>query len=397
MKALPESITSRLVRGIAAYMQSANKTELPSALRPLQGKHQKMLMARRADVIGALDDPTTRALVLQWLEDKPTGITRKDAGLLELAARRENGWEDKLREGAPPPTARSPRPPRSKAKPTDERDKERARKAREEARRVKDEAARSVAAERDKRERLESKVAELEQQLQELRRQMAAAQREGSQALATAERELRKARRQAEKAVGDVDAGKRIAKDLRAEVTRLKAELARSKTTPAPRKKGSVPLRKAPARRTRLPVPKGRLEDAPETLVEWLSTHEVSLLVDGYNVSKAQGGFGDLTLETQRRRLLQEVGKVARRHEVKTTVIFDGSHIAPGTSRRARGPVEVEYSRPDEIADDHLIAKLEGLPKFPVVVVTNDRELQGRAARLGATIATSNQLLALIR
>jgi hypothetical protein len=30
-------------------------------------------------------------------------------------------------------------------------------------------------------------------------------------------------------------------------------------------------------------------------------------------------------------------------------------------------------------------------------VATNDRELQGRAARLGATIATSNQLLAQFR
>jgi predicted RNA-binding protein with PIN domain len=394
MKAFSESITSQLVRGMAAYMQSANKTELPSALRPLQGKHQKMLMARRGDVIGALDDATTRALVLQWLEDKPTGITRKDAELLELAARREEGWEDKLEDGAPPKTARPPRPA---ARPADERDKERARKARDDARRAKEEATRSVAAEREKRERLESKVAELEGQLQELRKQMAGAQREGSQALAATERELRKARRLAEKAVGDVDAAKKVAKDLRAEVTRLKADLARSKATRPSPKKASVPQRKAPARRQRLPVPKGRLEDAPETLTEWLSTPDVSLLVDGYNVSKAPGGFGDLTLETQRRRLLQEVGKVARRHEVGATVIFDGSHIAPGTSRRARGPVEVEYSRPDEIADDHLIARLEGLPKFPVVVVTNDRELQRRAARLGATIATSNQLLALIR
>lgn len=37
------------------------------------------------------------------------------------------------------------------------------------------------------------------------------------------------------------------------------------------------------------------------------------------------------------------------------------------------------------------------MPPDPVVVVTNDRELQGRARRLGATIASSNQLLTLIR
>jgi predicted RNA-binding protein with PIN domain len=59
--------------------------------------------------------------------------------------------------------------------------------------------------------------------------------------------------------------------------------------------------------------------------------------------------------------------------------------------------VRIEYSRPDEIADDHLIAKLEELPASPVIVATNDRELQQRSAALGATIATSDQLLALIR
>jgi rRNA-processing protein FCF1 len=57
----------------------------------------------------------------------------------------------------------------------------------------------------------------------------------------------------------------------------------------------------------------------------------------------------------------------------------------------------VEYST-GEIADDHLIARLEGLPvDNPVVFVTNDRELQRRAAALGATIATPSQLLALAR
>jgi rRNA-processing protein FCF1 len=56
----------------------------------------------------------------------------------------------------------------------------------------------------------------------------------------------------------------------------------------------------------------------------------------------------------------------------------------------------VEYSA-GETADDHLIARLERLPPQPVIVVTNDKELQQRASALRATVASSDQLLALAR
>jgi rRNA-processing protein FCF1 len=71
--------------------------------------------------------------------------------------------------------------------------------------------------------------------------------------------------------------------------------------------------------------------------------------------------------------------------------------VPPGTRRLERGAVAVEYSSPDEVADDHLVAMLEAAPAAPAVLVTNDRDLQERAGALGATIATSQQLLALIR
>jgi predicted RNA-binding protein with PIN domain len=144
-------------------------------------------------------------------------------------------------------------------------------------------------------------------------------------------------------------------------------------------------------------VPKGRLQDDPGTLEAWLDEPSVLLLVDGYNVTKSVGGFGELDLERQRDLLMDGVSRLARRKRVDATVVFDGSDVPPGTRRRARGRVRVEYSRPDETADDHLVALLEARPPDPVVLVTSDRELQGRAARLRATIATSPQLLALIR
>ena len=77
-------------------------------------------------------------------------------------------------------------------------------------------------------------------------------------------------------------------------------------------------------------------------------------------------------------------------------IVFDGSEVAPGAARRMRGGVVVEYSKPSESADDHIVALLEAT-EGAAILTTNDRDLQDRAAALGATIATSNQLLALIR
>lgn len=392
MAELPEPIVTAIVRGMGAYMRSARRTDLPSALRSLQGKHLKMLNTRRSSVVGALDDPGLRAMLVEWLDDKPTGISKPDAEVLSIAARRDDGWEDKLIGKVP--VARSSSSGKKDATSTIDREKERARKARDEAQRIKEEAAREVTRERAVATKLRNEVKAFEQKVATMGRTLEAVEKERDQARAELDRELRKARKRAEKAEASLEATK-------ADVRSLRQELAATKSTPASSKKNPVPARRPapvePAKRLRLQVPKGRFADAPETLTAWLSTPNVHLLIDGYNVSKAEGGFGDLGLETQRERVLQEVGKLARRHKIKATVIFDGSDVAPGTSRRARGPVEVEYSRSDEIADDHLIAKLEGLPRYPVVVVTNDKELQRRAARLGATIATSDQLLALIR
>jgi predicted RNA-binding protein with PIN domain len=119
-------------------------------------------------------------------------------------------------------------------------------------------------------------------------------------------------------------------------------------------------------------------------------------LVDGYNASMSKKGFPGLKLEDQRLRLVDVLSKLARRTGVKVTVVFDGSDVGSRPLSRRRS-VSVQYSKPDEIADDHLVGLLESLPPNPVIVATSDRDLQRRAERLGATIATSEQLLALLR
>lgn len=407
MRELPEAASSAIVRGMAAFMNATNRVDLPPKLRSLQGKHVKMLTARRADLISALDDDALRARVLDWIDNKPTGITKADAEVLGVVARRDDGWEDRIAPGTDgsAPRARSAKPAGAAL----EREKEKVRKARDEVRQAKETAAREVSGAKERAEKLASEIVVLQTSSRELRRDLDEARRENESLRTEMEREARKARRRAEKAEAALEEAKSAVRSLRAELAEAKqpraapasATAAPGSATQAPsatikKRPSSVPP-VAPTRRKRLSAPKGRFADAPETLTEWLATPDVHLLIDGYNVSKAKGGYGDLHIAKQRDRLIQEVGRLVRKHEAQATIVFDGSDIPPGTSRRARGPVAVEYSRPGEIGDDHLIAKLEGLPKHPVIVVTNDRELQSRAARIGATIATSNQLLGLIR
>ncbi|MGH2755370.1 MAG: NYN domain-containing protein, partial [Actinomycetota bacterium] len=216
-----------------------------------------------------------------------------------------------------------------------------------------------------------------------------------------AERELRRARKDADKVAFERDKLRLQLKEARKELREAKARIAASERKQAAKKKSpKVAARpeKAATRGPRkpLPVPKGRMEDAPETLREWLGPG-VTLIVDGYNVTKAEGGFGTLDLDVQRDRLIDEVGKLVRRKKAAGTIVFDGSEVPPGTSRGRRGAVRVEFSAPDEIADDHIVALIERLPPAPVVLVTNDRELQERARKQGATVATSDQLLGLLR
>ena len=391
------AIDGAILRGIGAYLRAVSKNDLPPSLRTFHGKHQKMLAARRGELLQAFDDDATlRALIAQWLDDDAP-LPKRDAEVLRIAAERTEGWEQRLNEAQPEPARRAPK----KERPPDEglaREREKTRKARDEARRAKDDAEQRIERSEKERRRLTERVGELGRRVEELEHELRHARQEATKARGDAERAERKARRATE------DAGKEV-RALRKEISSLKTALERTRADGSRPKAGSegkasrgtVTTQKEPAKRRQLAVPKGRFEDAPETLTEWLGADGVHLLVDGYNVSKAVGGFGDLALADQRQRLVDELGRLARRHGIKATIVFDGSDVPPGTRRRNRSPVAVEYSSPNEIADDHLIARLETLPRHPVVVVTNDRELQDRARAEGATIATSNQLLGLIR
>jgi predicted RNA-binding protein with PIN domain len=405
---LPADVAAQVVRLVGQFLRVTPPRSLPPAVRALRGFRPQALQKRRAAVLKALEDDDLRAGILEWLDDGGTPLSPEEADILRIAAERPDDWIDQLAgisTMAEPETAAHPESDPELAARLG-RAEDRARKARAEARKAKEAARHESDALRSEVASLRALVAELESALEAARADADAARRSASDADADAARVMRRARRDTESARADADEARKRARTLEREggrsrehVRALEEESESLRTAlEAARRKVREPVEAPPKprRRTPLPVPKGRLPEDPQTLYEWLSADGVRLLVDGYNVTKSEGGFGELSLEGQRERLIDEVSKLVARQRVATTIVFDGSEVGPGAGRRLRGQVRVEYSLPGEIADDHLVALLSTGTEA-TILVTSDRDLQGRAEALGATIASSTQLLELIR
>jgi len=419
-------VVASLVRGLGAFIRVAQTQKLTPELRPLRSFRSQAL-ARHSDALfAALEDEDFRVALQEWLGDGQVPLGKEDVTVLRIAAERPDGWEEKLAPG-PGPSRRPKRPDpgaevsRLEARLAREQDKVRA--ARAEARRMRDTARRREETDARTIEELRAELTEASAELRTARSAAIRAVSDADRRAAAAERAARKAARAAEKAGEEAEEDTRRLRGVRRELTeaqrtvarlegeadRLRSEVARLEARveallDAPAEGGEVPrprsrtraARPSTVRRAPLKVPKGRMQDDPQTLLEWLAAPGVRLLVDGYNVTKSEGGYGELSLERQRERLIDEVRRLVAGAGVRAVIVFDGSEVTPGVARRMHGPVAVEYSRPNETADDHLIALLEG-SEGAAILVTSDRELQDRAAALGATVATSAQLLALIR
>lgn len=146
--------------------------------------------------------------------------------------------------------------------------------------------------------------------------------------------------------------------------------------------------------RTAPPTPyegsRGRSADDPALLDELLRQPHAHLVVDGYNVTKS--AWPALTLEEQRRRLVDALAGVAARTGAEVTCCFDGQ-VGQGAVPQPRG-VRVLFSV-GEIADD-LIRRLVRAepPGRVVVVVTGDQAVSRDVTRDGARVLPSTTLLA---
>lgn len=107
------------------------------------------------------------------------------------------------------------------------------------------------------------------------------------------------------------------------------------------------------------------------------------VLVDGYNVTRQHRDH--LDLEGQRAWLVQLLATAAATRRIRPVVVFDGERAGGGRRGAGSREVEVRFTPAGITADDELVLDVEGTDE-PVVLVTDDRELAGRAAASGADV-----------
>lgn len=137
---------------------------------------------------------------------------------------------------------------------------------------------------------------------------------------------------------------------------------------------------------------RGLAESDPARLDWLLALPQTHLLVDGYNVTKA--GYGGLTLEAQRARLVTGLAALAARTGAEVTCVFDGAD--PPTYAAVPSPrnVRVLFSAAGETADELIRQLVRAEPAGrPVVVVSSDREVADGVRLAGARAVPSAALL----
>jgi predicted RNA-binding protein with PIN domain len=131
--------------------------------------------------------------------------------------------------------------------------------------------------------------------------------------------------------------------------------------------------------------------DDPVRLDHLLGMPKAHMLVDGYNVTKT--GYGELSLEQQRSRLITGLGGIAAQTGAEVTVVFDGAERIVGLPPAPRG-VRVLFSKKGETADDLIRRLVRAEPAGrPVVVISSDREVADGVRRHGAYPLGSPSLL----
>ncbi|MFC4145879.1 NYN domain-containing protein [Micromonospora mangrovi] len=136
---------------------------------------------------------------------------------------------------------------------------------------------------------------------------------------------------------------------------------------------------------------RARDTDDPARLDQLLALPRAHLVVDGYNVTKR--GFGEMSLEQQRKRLITGLGGIAAQTGDEVTVVFDGAERMHGLPPAPRG-VRVLFSRKGETADELIRRLVRAEPSGrPVVVVSSDREVADGVRRHGAYPLGADSLL----
>jgi predicted RNA-binding protein with PIN domain len=136
---------------------------------------------------------------------------------------------------------------------------------------------------------------------------------------------------------------------------------------------------------------RGADADDPARLDQLLGLPRVHLIVDGYNVTKK--GFGEISLEQQRSRLVNGLGGLAAQTRAEVTAVFDGAERVVGLPPSPRG-VRVLFSKKGETADELIRRLVRAEPAGrPIVVISSDKEVIDGVRRHGAYPLSADALL----
>jgi predicted RNA-binding protein with PIN domain len=132
-------------------------------------------------------------------------------------------------------------------------------------------------------------------------------------------------------------------------------------------------------------------------LREVLALPQVHLIVDGYNVTRAE--WDDTPLESQRARLLRGLAPLAAQTGAEITVVFDGTNAERRPLVQPPRGVRVLFSPVGVLADD-VVRELVAAepPGRPVAVVTSDQAIvRDVVRRTGVRAIGSRALVRLLR
>ncbi len=235
------------------------------------------------------------------------------------------------------------------------------------------------------RSRLEGRIATLEAELarggEEVEQATARAQRRSAGRIEELERALADER-------SKLDGLRRSSDRDRSALAAAQQELEQLRAREGTRSAVSVTQGEEVSRPLVLPdsIPPGTTEAA-----RWLLDGVDVLLVDGYNVSLAL--HGRHRLDEQRRWLVDRLRPLVARGQTAPIVVFDGE--GEGRAHRDPSGVEVRFTASGVIADDEIVfavAATEG----PVLVITDDAELQERVRVEGGNVLGTVHLLGAI-
>jgi len=256
---------------------------------------------------------------------------------------------------------------------------------------------------RRRAEGAEARAARFESELADARARAAAAaaevERRDAQLSGAAEERERAVARERRRRDGEIARLEETVAELRrAEEQRRAAARREEETMRASRPTATSP---APPEEAGGGVVPGRPTSLPDGLSPATTEGARALLepgrlvfVDGYNVTRQHRAERDL--EGQRTWLIQRLATAVAVRRIRPVIVFDGQRAGGGRPPLGHHRVEVRFTSTGITADDEIVFSVTATDE-PVVVVTDDRELQDRVAATGADVVSTTAFLSAVR